>query len=66
MPCGGAGVAQSVDHLTLDLGPGHDLTVPEFDLHVCAVSTEPDSVSPSLSLSLSALFPLALSLSQNK
>ena len=36
----GAWVAQSVKHLTLDFGSGHDLLVHEFEPHVllCAVT----------------------------
>ena len=61
-------MAQSVKRPTLGFGSGHDLTVREFDLRVglCADSWEP--AWDSLSLSLSAPPPLALSvsLSQNK
>ena len=55
-------VAQSVKHLTLDLGSGHDLTVCVFEPlnKLCSDSTEPawDSLSPlclspDLSLSVS-------------
>ena len=58
-------MVQSVKHLTLDLGSGHDLTVGKFKprIGLCADGTKPawDSVSPSLplpclcSLSLSSL-----------
>ena len=43
-------MAQSVKHLILDFSSGHDLTVHEFEPHICAVSTEPawDSLSPRL------------------
>ena len=53
----GAWVALLVKHPTLDFGPGGDLKVREFELCIglCA-----DSMS-SLSLSLSAPSPLALS-----
>ena len=47
----GAWVTQSVEHPTLDLSSGHDLTVREFEPHVglCAGGVEPawDFVSPS-------------------
>ena len=57
-------VTQSVKHLTLDFGSGHDLTVHGFEPHV---SMEPawDSLSPSLSAPLSML-SLLLSLKTNK
>ena len=46
-------MAQSVKHLTLDFGSGHDLTVREMKTHVglCTDSTEPawDSLFPSFS-----------------
>ena len=62
----GTWVAQSVEHLTLDLGSGHDLTICGIEPHVglCADSMEPtwDSVSPSLS----APPLLVLSLSKKK
>ena len=61
-------MAQLVKHPTLDLGLGHDLMVCEIEPHVglCADRAKPtwDSVSASLSA-----FPpsaLSLSLSQNK
>ena len=51
-----AGVAQSVNGLTLDFSSGRDLTVREIEPHVrlCADSAEPawDSLSLSLSLPL--------------
>ena len=62
----GAWVAQSVKHPTLDLSSGHDLTVCEFEPHI---RLHADSVEPawdSLSPSLSAPPPLALSLSLSK
>ena len=52
--CRGTWVAQSVKHLTLDFGSGHDLMVCEFEpcVRLCADSEEPawDSLSPSLCL----------------
>ena len=64
---GGAWVAQSVNHLTLDFGSGHDLTVCGFQPHVrlYADSSEPGASSDSVSPSLSAppLLVLAHSLS---
>ena len=60
-------MAQSVKHLTLDFGSGHDLMVCEMEssIRVCA-----DSVEPAWdSLSLSVCLPhshFSLSLSQNK
>ena len=60
----GAWRAQSLKHLTLDFGSGHDLTVRGMDPRVglCADGTQPawDSLSPSLS----APPLLALSLSK--
>ena len=45
---------QSVEHLTLDFGSGHDLTVLKIESggRICADSAEPtwDSLSPSLPL----------------
>ena len=62
-------MAQSVKHLTIGFGSGHDLTVCEFEPHirVRADSAEPawDSLSPSLS-ALDHVLSLSLSLSQNK
>ena len=50
---GGAWVAQSVKHLTLGFGSGHDLTVCEFEssvrLHTNETETPSDGLSPSLS-----------------
>ena len=59
-------MAQSVKHLTLDLGSGHDLTVREMEPHVglCADSVEPAWIS--LSPLLSAPPRLTHSPSQNK
>ena len=60
----GTYVAQLVEHLTLDLGSGHDLTVCEIEprIWLCTDIAEPawDSLFPSVSLSL----PCLLSLSQ--
>ena len=62
---GGAGVAWSVKHLSLDFGSDHDLTVCEIEPHVGlrADSAEPawDSLSPSLSLPLPCSYSLFLS-----
>ena len=59
-------MAQLIKRLTLDVGSGHDLMVCEFEPHIglCADSEEParDSLSPSLS----APKPLALSASLSK
>ena len=62
----GTGVAQLGEHLTLDFGSGHVLTVCEFESCVgfCAGCVE--SVWDSLSPSLSAPPPLALALSLSK
>ena len=62
----GAWVAQSVKHLTLDLGSGHDLMVHEFEPHIglCADGSEPTWECLSLSLSLCLSLSLSLSLSQ--
>ena len=71
-PSEGSWTAQSVEHPTLDLGSGHDLTVCGFELHIglCADGMEPawDSLSLSLCLppSLSAPPLFSLALSQNK
>ena len=52
MQTGGAWVAQSVEHLTLDFSSGHDLMVCGFEPHVqlCTDSVEPAWNSLSLSL----------------
>ena len=67
---GGAWVAQSVKHLTLDFDSGHDLEVRGFEpqVGVCADSVEPaqDSLFLSLSLSAPSLLLLSLSLSPSK
>ena len=61
----GAGVAQSVECLTLDFGSGHDLTAHEFKpcVGLCTDSMEPawDFLSP-----LSASFSLSLFLFQKQ
>ena len=65
-------MVQYVEHPTLDLGSGHDLTVLEFEPHIgiCIDGVEPawDSVSPSLPLPcLYVCVPsLSLSLSLSK
>ena len=63
-------MAQSVKHLTLDIGSAHDLTVCETEPHVglCSDSMEPawDSVSLSLSLPLPGLCSLPHSLISQK
>ena len=61
-------MVQSVEHLTLNFGPGHDLEVREIEP---CVGFPTDSVEPawdslSLPLSLSLSLPLPCSLSQNK
>ena len=61
---GGACVARSVKHPTLDFSSGHDLIVREFEPHIglCADSVEPvDSLAPPLSLPLSGLLSISLS-----
>ena len=66
----GAWMAQSVKHLTLDLGSGHDLTVCEFEPRVwlCADCEETawNSFPPSFSVLTLTLLICSLSLSQNK
>ena len=63
----GPWVAWSVEHLTLDLGSGNDLTVCESEpcIRLCGDSTEPvcDSVSTSLCPSTTC-FSLSLCLSK--
>ena len=53
---GGAWVAASVKHPTLDFGSGQDLMAREFEPRVglCADSSEPGAASDSVSPSLSA------------
>ena len=59
--------AQSGTNVTLDFGPGHDLTVCEIKPHIelCVRSVEPawDSLSLSLSLCSSRWLSLSLSIS---
>ena len=50
---GGACVAQSVKHWTLDFSSGHDFTVCEFEPHVGLHADVVESAWDSLSLSLS-------------
>ena len=61
-------MAQSVEHLILDFGSGHDLVVHGFELHMglCMDSVGPawDSLSPSLSAP--PLLTLSLSKQINK
>ena len=59
-------MAQSVEHLTLGFGSGHDLAAHEFEprMGLCADSAGPALDSPSPSLSL--LLPHLHSLSRNK
>ena len=64
----GTWVAQSVKRLTLDLGSGHGLTVPEFEscIGLCTDSMKPARDSLSLLLFLSVPHQLSLSLYQKK
>ena len=66
----GAWVAQLIEHVTPDFGPGHDLTVCGFKTHIglCADSPEPawDSLSPSLSAPPLLAHFCSLSLKINK
>ena len=65
----GAWVAQSVKRPTLDLSPGHDLTVCEFEPPLGSALTAWSllgTLSLPLSLPLPCLLTLTLSLSQNK
>ena len=59
----GTWVAQSVQHLALDFGLGHDLTVHEIEpcVGLCADNKEPAWDSLSLSLPLPCLLAHALS-----
>ena len=63
-------MAQSVEHLTLDFGSSHDLTVPGIKprVRLWADSAEPawDSLSPSLSAPPLLMLYLFLSLKINK
>ena len=58
-------MAQSVKHLTLDFGSGHDLTVREFVPHLGSDHMEPAWDSLSLALSAPPLLSLSLSLKIN-
>ena len=60
-------MAQSVEHLALDFGHGHDLMVRQFEpcIRLCADNAEP-LWDFSLPLSLSAPLQLALSFSKIK
>ena len=61
-PFKGTWVARLVKRLTLDLGSGHDLTVPEFEPPALgSVLTARDSFSLPLSLPLSLSLSLSLS-----
>ena len=64
----GIGVAQSVKHLTFDLGSSHDLTVGDTEprLRLCTDSMEPAWDSVSLTLYPSSAHTLSLSLSFSK
>ena len=55
-------MAQSVEHLTLDFGSGHDLTVRGFEPHIglCTDNAEPTWDSLSLSLCPSPAHALSL------
>ena len=57
-------MAQSVKHLTLDFGLGHDFMVHEFELCVGLWAESVEPTWDSLSLSLSVPPPLSLSLSK--
>ena len=63
-------MAQSVKHLTLGFGSGHELTVREFEPSIwfCADSGEPawDSLSPSLSAPPQLMRAHALKINKNK
>ena len=61
----GTWVAQSVEHLTLDFGSGHDLTVGgiEHCNRLCANSAQPAWDSLSLPLSAPPLLALSLKIS---
>ena len=63
-------MAQSLEHLTLDLGSGHDLTVcgikPRVGLHAHSVEHSWDSLSSCLSAPLLLACALSLSLKINK
>ena len=61
-------MAQSVEHLNLNFGSGHDLMVLEIEPHVrvCTDNAEPAWDSLCLPLSAPPPFVLSLFLSQNK
>ena len=64
---GGAWVAQSLKHLTLDFGSDHDLMVHKIKPHIRRSADSVEAASDSLSPSLSLPLPRSsLSLSQNK
>ena len=63
---GHAWVAQSVKHLTLDFGSGHDLTIREFEPHIRLCADNAESAWHSLSIPLSLFLLLVLSLSLSK
>ena len=69
-PYRGARGAQTVKHVTLDFGSGHDLEVREFEpcIELCADSAEPDwdSLSPSLFAPPVLVLSLSVSLSVNR
>ena len=54
-------MAQSVKHLTLGFGSGHDLMVHEFEPCTISAGLAWDSLFPSLSLSALPVLPLSLS-----
>ena len=63
---GGAWVAQSVKHLTLDLSPDHDLRVCEIEPHIGLCAHIADPAWDCLSLPLSHILSLPLSLSVSR
>ena len=62
----GTWVAQSVKHLALDFGSGHDLTVHEFEPHVGLHATVSSLLGIHTLPPTSAPLPLILSLKINK
>ena len=60
-------MAQSVEHLTLDLGSSHNLMVHQIEpfISLCADSMEPAWYFLFLSLCLSLAYALSLSLSDS-